>query len=356
MKTKTIILTWVLLTTLYSSVLFGAPGESLVLDPASGDYSITYADNLGNLQHSTFVPATKIEPVISSAFKLNDSGIIAYRYTIANGKGAKQSISSAGIYNISSLHYNLPLPPYRSGTTLEEGLAVSRIWNAPIVTPDRWRGYAAPDPDHASLFRANWSFSAEENPNEQHYIGVTPGKKQIGFGFASRELPGIGKFKLWGDTPVDEGYVDEGPKPSSEVGKQLRVLETNNFVLRNAAVPTIAVPTLFDPAVTLERIQAHMQTWIAMQLLDPVFSSQLDRSFQTAISAYRLNQPKVGKKQIQTMRELIKKEQPDADREEAGDDDEHNKNQRALIDKLAARILDFDLKYVMKRAGGDKDD
>lgn len=110
--------------------------------------------------------------------------------------------------------------------------------------------------------------------------------------------------------------------------------------------------------MTLERIQTQMHTWIASQLLDPIFSSQLDRYFQSAISAYSLNQPNAGKKQIQTMRELIKKEQPDTDREDVGNDsgDDHDTNKRALIDKLAARILDFDLKYVTERMGGDNED
>ncbi|HEY4696554.1 MAG TPA: hypothetical protein VIH29_00915 [Gallionella sp.] len=61
------------------------------------------------------------------------------------------------------------------------------------------------------------------------------------------------------------------------------------------------------------------------------------------------------------MRELIKKEHADADREDDNDErgekgDHDDKNKRALIDKLAARIFDFDLKYVTKRMGGDKDD
>jgi hypothetical protein len=206
------------------------------------------------------------------------------------------------------------------------------------------------------MFRANWSFSAHQYPNENNHIGITPGNNQAGFGFISRDLPGIGNVKLHGYVPISEGYVDEGPNPESEVGKQLFALEKNNFVLRNAAVPTIAVPEPFDAAVTLERIQSHMHSWIAMQLLDPALSAQLDRSFQSAISAYRLNQPKVGKQHIQEMRALLKKEQPEADKEEADNDDAKDKNRRALIDKLAARILDFDLKYVTKRMGGDKDD
>jgi hypothetical protein len=375
MKTKTIVLSVALLATLYPTILLSAPvptsgrtpkthvsppGEGLVLDPASGDYTITYADNAGNLHQAKFVPATKIEPAVGSTFKLDDNGIIAYRYTLANGRGAKQPITMVSLYNVSSFYYTQPVPPYLSGTTLEAGLAVSKIWNAPIVTPSRWHGIASPDLDHAFMVHANWSFSTDEYPNEKSHIGVPPGEQQAGFGFVSRDLPAIGQVKLWGETPIDEGYDDEGPLPWSVVGNQLHVLEMNNFVLRNAAVPTIAVPTPFNAAVLLERIQTQMHTWIGMQLLDATFSAQLDRSFQAAISAYRLNQPKVGKKQIQTMIELIKKEQPDMGREEEHQSDKsrggNDLKKSALIDRLAASVLDFDLKYVTKRMGGDKDD
>lgn len=192
--------------------------------------------------------------------------------------------------------------------------------------------------------------------------GLTPGSK-IAFGFKSRDLPGIIQAEVYGYAPgsqrIPGGEVDE---EDGGFGQQYTELVfRKNFVSRNAAVPTIAVTVPFDPAVTLERIQTQMHTWIGMQLLDATFSAQLDRYFQSAISAYRLNQPKVGKKHTQTMREFIKKEHADADREDDKDDwgekgDDHDTNKRILIDKLAARILDFDLKYVTKRMGGDKDD
>jgi hypothetical protein len=374
MKTRIIVLAMVLLAALYPTILLSAPvptsvripkthvsppGESLVLDPASGDYTITYANSAGNLHQVKFVPHTKIEPVVSSAFQLNDSGIIAYRYTIANGRGAKQPIIMISIKNISSFYNNQPVPPYFSGTTLEAGLAVMKIWNAPIVTPERWQVDASPDLDHVSMVEAGWTYFTEMYPND---IGISPGVKQAGFGFVSRDLPAIGQVKLWGKAPISE-WVDEGPLPWSVVGNQFHVLVMNDFGLRNAAVPTISVPSPFDAAALLGGIQTQMHTWIGMQLLDATFSSQLDRYFQSAISAYGLNQNKVGKKQIQTMLELIKKEQPDAarkddngDRGEKGDDDDKNKTKRALIDKLAARVLDFDLSYVTKRMGVDKDD
>jgi hypothetical protein len=224
-----------------------------------------------------------------------------------------------------------------------------------LDTPSGWDGAAV---TNFNGLRISWSYLRTNFDVTQ---GVKPGASQNGFGFASQDLPGVWTAQLQGNVKVyGLQFSGEGLDPTSEIGKQALQLERNNFVPRNAAVPTIAVPDPFGPAVVLERIQAHTHTWIAKQLLDATFSAQLDRYFQSAISAYRLNQPKVGKKQIQTMRELIKKEQPDLGRDEEHENDktqEKNDDRKsALIDRLAARVLDFDLKYVTKRMDGDKDD
>ena len=89
-------------------------------------------------------------------------------------------------------------------------------------------------------------------------------------------------------------------------------------------------------------------------MLDVSFSSQLDRYFQAAIDAYSHSQPKVAKEHIQTLRKMLKNEHEGIDHEE---DEEKNerKSARVSIDRLAARVLDFDLKYVLKRSGGERD-
>ena len=107
----------------------------------------------------------------------------------------------------------------------------------------------------------------------------------------------------------------------------------------------------------LGRIQSHVHTWIASGLLDATFSSQLDRYFQSSIDAYSRNQPKAAKEHIETLRKMLKREHEDVDHDEDEKAEEKNerKSARVNIDRLAARILDFDLKYVLKRSGGEKD-
>lgn len=324
------------------------PGESIVLDPVTGNYTITYWDDEepAGLEQTTFVPATKIIPAIRSKFRLDGASDVAYSYTVSNGAAAKQAIVGLSLEQTARVKGERDFPAI-TATADEVEQAIFANMSA-LDSPESWGGNIY----SARQTRIVW------RPDELETGGVKAGRTQAGFGFASPALPGVSEARMEGIGAVF-GYAGDGPAMDSAIRPELDRLRKNDFIARPAAVPTIVVPTPFDPAVTLERIQAHMHTWIAKQLLDPAFSAQLDRYFQSAISAYRLNQPKVGKKHIQTMRELIKKEHADSDREDDQDDrgekgDDHDKNKRVLIDKLAARILDFDLKYVTKRM--DRDD
>lgn len=348
MKTKSTILVGLLLVS-QTSAVFAYPGESIVLD-ANGDYIITYW-NGANMMHTKIVPATKIDPTVASTLKLGDAGLITYGYTVSNGQNAKQSIDSIRVRGLTSIFSSQPVMPISSGMTPQAAIAAVQSLKAPIVKPAKWDGSAGRDPFNSSATQVNWHFFTDDHPNDP-LIGVMPGRTQSGFGFASLDLPGVVAVRLEGETPIQQGYEDEGPdSEDSEIVPQLDQIERNNFIARNAAAPLVAVPIPFDPAVTLERIQAHMHTWIAKQLIEPAFSSQLDSHFQAAINAYR-NQGQAGNGQIGKMLALLVQQYEEL---EKGDEDIVKKKSAvpAQIDKLAALVLYFDLKYVMRRAGGN---
>ncbi len=331
------------------------PGEGIALDPATGNYTITYRGdpNSTELSQTIFVPSTKIVPTIRSSFRLGENGAIVYRYTVSNDAAAKQAIVGIVLDQIiDPIVGELPLPRRQNATqaAIDAYNAATKI---AIASPVGWHGSIIRISSD-NLSRIAWM------PNPPMSTGGIPaGRTLSGFGFSSLDLPGVCPSQMDGMGEVF-GFPDEGPLEGSAVLAELNRLRDNDFITRNAAVPTIAVPSPFDAAVLQERIQAQMHTWIGMKLLDATFSSQLDRNFQSAISAYRLNQPKVVKKQIQTMLELINKEHQDLGRDEERESDKtHEKNddrKSALIDRLSARVLDFDLKYVTKRMGGDTDD
>lgn len=320
------------------------PGESIVLDPVTGDYRITYWDDITygdtafeqpSLRQTTFVPATKIDPTIVSKFKLGDASLVIYSYAMSNGAAAKQAIVVLSLEQTERVKGERDVPLTATATVSEVEQAFLANTSA-LNSPASWSG---------NIYRLRES-RIVWSPDDLKTGGVPAGSTQAGFSFSSLALPGLSVARMEGIGGVF-GYAGEGPVQDSAIRPELDRLTKNDFIARSAAVPTLPVPSPFDPAVTLERIQTHMHTWIAKQLLDAAFSAQLDLSFKAAIDAYRAGQRETGKKAIETMRELIKQQQPDADKETATSI--RTTTLPALIDLLAARILFFDLNYVTER-------
>src|SRR5450759_2543005 len=87
----------VLLLISSTQVIAALPGESIVLDPNTGDYTLTYFDypsapKKARIRQAIFVPATKIDPIVKSAFNLREGGEIIYTYTVTNGIKSRQPL------------------------------------------------------------------------------------------------------------------------------------------------------------------------------------------------------------------------------------------------------------------------
>lgn len=303
-----------------------AQDESIVLDPDTGNYIVIFRSTFPSreLHRVVFVPATKIDPTVQSAFKLTKKQNIRYEYKVKNGSNSRQ-----------------PLIALR--------LIASTVDKTSQVTPKGWFANVVPNFVDART-RVNWDY---EELKEDNSAGLQPGRSQSGFSIESPDLPGVDVVHLNGATPVF-GVPDEGPAMDSEVGKQLNRLTANDFVSRNAAVPRIPTGQPFDPVVTLTGIQKHLnQDLVSMKLVDPVFASQLDRSLQAALDAAKLNNTKALKDHLKDLRRVLKKEHDDVDKKDDDKEDEDGKSKKSgSIDKLAARVLDFDIKYVEKRLDG----
>ncbi|MBI5891354.1 MAG: hypothetical protein HZB47_11865 [Nitrosomonadales bacterium] len=323
------------------------PGESIILNPHTGDYTITYWDfpksPKKQLRQAIFVPSTKIVPTVGSEFQLRKNEEIKYFYRVVNNSRSRQSLVALRLDQVSGIISAIPL--LSSEPEIDDQAVVERLVEAGIealTTPTRWNGGSYASPKGGLLI--SWSYAILNEPKD----GLMPGDTQGGFGFLSKDLPGIGVAELSGHAPVSM-YPGEGP--TGDLGKELETIEQNDFVSRPAAVPTIAVPAPFDAALLLDRIRAEMQTWPAKQLLDPAFAAQLDRYLVAAAEAYRLNNIKAGKEHIDTLRKLLERDHKhlDHDDEDNDDPDERKAATHLSIDRLAARVLDFDLRYVLKR-------
>lgn len=323
------------------------PGESIVRDPVTGNYTITYRGDSSSseLSQTVFVPSTKIDPAIRSSFRMGERGIIMYRYTLSNGATAKQPISGLVLVQIvNPILGETQSPDQLPNVTQADLDAYVTAEAAALASPVGWDGNIA-----RRISNINWM----PKHGKLDINSIHAGGTLSGFGFNSLDLPGMGEARMDGLYSESEifGFPDDGPLQGSAVFAELNQLRDNDFVRRNAAVPTIAVPVPYDAAALLDRIRAHVATWPGKQLLDPAFAAQLDRYMVAAANAYRLNNSKAGKEQIESVRKMLGHEHNYLDHDDEDNDDtpEHKAATRLTIDRLAARVLDFDLRCVLKR-------
>lgn len=353
----------VMVALLHSVSRADMPGEGIVVDTKTGDYIITYANPVGKLEQTHFVPSTKIDPTVHSKFVLLQ-GMIRYGYGVNNGNDAKQPLIAVAFDPISSVLSLKALPESQQEFVLtaeqfkdDPVLLQQYVVNASNVAqaPHGWSCEVIPNGQtQRSSFRVACDF---EDLDKQKRNGLQPGNSISGFSFFSFDLPGIVAIQL-------EGFGDMAPSvkyggPTGELADKLDKLIENDFLTRLAAVPTIAVPIPFDAAALLDRIRTEMQAWPGKQLLDASFAAKLDGLLTSAANAYRLNNPKAAREHIESVRKLLSKEHHHVDHDDEDDEDteEHKRKTRFTIDRLAARVLDFDLRYVLKRMeqGHEKD-
>lgn len=305
-----------------------AQEEAIVLDPASGNYIVNYRGldldtGAEPWRRVVFVPATKLDPVAKSRFELTDRGLVTYHYKVKNESTSQQALS--GFFAL-----------------------VSQADRTSQAAPQGWHGSVVPDRNTTHM-RLNWSYSRQQAGD-----GLKPGANQAGFWVESNDLPGVGIMHLRGATPT-LAFPDEGP--NQELADKLSQLRRpdNNSVPRLVSVPRIPNPTPFNIVVVLGGIQQHVKIdMVSMQLIDPALLGLIDRGLTQAIAAAQGGNTPSLLHEIKNLRQLLKQEHADVDKDDWDDDDKEKKT-KPRIDKLAARVLDFDLKYVEKRVKRDKD-
>ena len=337
--------------------------ERIVRDPVTGDYTAYFwADDETDLEMAIaiFVPATKIDPTVRSNFKIIESWNVRYTYTVSNGAKAKQSIFKIRIPN---LPVNARISNSIVVSNSDNTNSIEFFESALSVPNVKWSGSGARTDKGVNIgwLQNSWS---EATNNFDTSIGIKPNEKLNGFGFISNDLPGVWTAKLLGNTlynRFDSSY--EFPDAEiSDITRQMDEIVAKNYIPYNIAAPLIAIPTPFDPAIVLDNLRTHVATWPSKQLADATFAAQLDAEMIAVANAYRSNQPEVARDHIEIMLDMIRREHKDIDHEDDDEDDnkrgekEHERKattQPIRIDRLAARVLDFDLKYVLKRMKRD---
>src|SRR5712692_3701778 len=235
------------LGTLFLAAVAGTayPQESIVLDPSTGNYIITYQgldpDDNPKWQQVTYVPPTKVNPDIRSWFRSSDNAIISYAYRLRSQRDSKQ--------NLDGFDFR-----------------VSAVDTTSQRTPNGWWGFVTPAVDDAGRengFVVAWSIDSKD-PN----AGLHPGRSVPGFGFASSHIPGVGIARITGATRGLE-FPDEGPGDNNPVYPEFKKILANDHVARKVAIPLIHVPSPFDATLVLTDIQKNIDnSLINMALID----------------------------------------------------------------------------------------
>ncbi len=319
------------------------PGEGIVFDSFTGNYTVSYFVELEDgsklLQKTIFEPATKIDPSVRSKYRLEDGNKVIYGYTISTSPQSFQPLDTIRFVFDSKIYGSQGFPTDISSATEAQVVSILDANKMALATPAGWDGGVFPN--RTGGVRINW--------NSINHMGIQPGNSLTGYGFTSQDIPGIGVVELEGIRKRRITYAGGGPQ--GDVKQQFTALRKKDFVTRTAVIPSIAVPVPFDAAILLDRIRTHVATWPGKQLLDPAFAAQLDRTMEAAANAFRNDQPKAGREHIKSLRKLLAKEHKYLDHDDEDNDDtpEHKAATRLTIDRLAARVLDFDLRYVLKR-------
>ncbi len=291
--------------------------EGIVLDPNTGNYLITYKIDDGIFASIVFEPATKIAPTLRWKFEdLKENGVIRYRYALGNGRESKQGIDM-----------------FR--------MVVSNVAAGSVTNVGNWQGHAVPYRDSGQLL--SWSCSMKTK-----VCNLAPGGRQGEFVADSNDLPGIVMAQITGDSQPAT-WIGEY-EPSTPVGRQiLDLTSTNDFVGRLVVAPRIPVPTPFNAAAVLRGIQKHVDSdLVKLGLINPGFAAELDRWFQAAIAAASGGNLSAVRNDLNELHRLLEREHKGLDRgdEEGKDTKGRDRGRSGLIDRLAARVLTFDLKYV----------
>jgi hypothetical protein len=190
--------------------------------------------------------------------------------------------------------------------------------------------------------------------------GLSPGTSQSGFILESDDLPGFATFQIRGDRSTTT-WIGHVPPLNTPVGKEVAELEGRNFVPYLGVVPKISVSVPYQGAIALDNLRTHItQDIVRLKLIESAQAAQLDHSLQAAADAIRLNKMKAAREHLQEAMKLLKKHHPRCDEEDQGDFDDEaegdkkSKASKVLIDRLAARVIAFDIRYIEKRLNDEE--
>jgi hypothetical protein len=284
---------------------------------------------------------------------------------VRNQQGAKQNISVIRIWGIP-LVYTIPnLPPVTANIRTENDKWTQQNWvqltakrnfeSSVVKAPKGWSAGLRVDEKEGQT-----SFIWTPGLKDTDSYGVEPGRSQNGFAVLRSELPGVARTYLQGRIVEPWGLdgLPETPYWTAKVDE----IEAQDYLLVPVLAPVIPVPNPYNGAELARQLKAHVQTWLKYGQINADVLTRLNRQFDVLIPALEMNNKQSVRAAIAAMRKECVDRHRDLSDDKAGeDDDEHDSAalpitpaERSIapaltLDRVAARALIFDLRYLMDR-------
>jgi hypothetical protein len=344
--------------------------DSAIFDVQQNAWKLHYQDpETFQWVNKTYVARNAIRAEIKSSVAGNGS-LFTYQYTVRNQRGAKQNISVIRINGIP-LVYTIPnLPPVTADRRTENDKWTQQYWsqltvkrnfeNTVVKAPRGWSaGLRADEKEGQTSFI--WTPGLKDTDS----YGVEPGYSQGGFLVFRSELPGVARTYLQGRI-AEPWTLDRLPETPYWAAK-IDEIEEFDYLLVPVLAPVISIPNPYNGAELARRLKAHVQTWMKYEHISGDELVKLNRQFDVLIPAMEINNKRAARAAVITLQKICADVHQGLGFEKAGDDDEEHGStplprtpaQRSIapsltMDRVAARALMFNLRYLMDRMESDR--
>ena len=339
--------------------------DSAVYDPQQNAWRLRYQNpDTGQWVDKLYVARTGIRPRIKSRVTGNGQPF-AYQYTVRNQGGARQAISVIRIWGIPTI-YSVPnLPPVTTDPRTDMERWTHQQWaqltargefeRSVVKAPRGWSGGLRVDPEvgHTSFV---WTPGLKDSDPD----GIEPGRAQSGFVVLRPELPGVARTFLQGD--VEEPWGLDGVPETPFWTAKVAEIQAQDFLLVPVMAPIIAVPVPYSGPELARRIRNHVQTWPKYGHSSADALARLNRQFDVLIPALELNNKSAVRAAVLALRKECSDRHAGLDDDRIEEDfDEHDAGAQArtaaekraappvILDRVAARALLFNLRYLLQR-------
>jgi hypothetical protein len=358
---------WILV--LHAAWAQQTPQDTVTRDPVNGDwvYTLHNPDNPQEQRVWRYTPRNKIVPSARSVVARTRGGY-EYRYAVSNGREAKQHIHYPwlrGFFVVPSSGPGVLYDPAKMSWAEYQRLADQRrkasdkLQEQQVVAPHGWRGVWNTKSQEFTEY--GWFPIRKDEPTG---IGVAPGSTQAGFVIRRPELPGAAFAKMQGW--VMEPFILGGLPETGPIADAVKQMLEEDALWVPVLVPAIAIPEPYDAAELARRLRAHVQNWQKWEFVSAEVLARLNRQFDVLIPALEINNRSSARAALRELASEVRSHHRrlrDIDGEEKDEEGDEDDNARPVplrgrgvhapgggaVDRVAARALLFDLRYLLKR-------